>query len=196
MRRLLFLLLVLLSSGHAIAQAPPPPPLLSPFADNQAWMLVRDYVYVIGSTQTEIRVPKGFVTDFASIPKSRWWWRSPNDFYSRAAIVHDYLSWTQKCTRLQADNLMLIAMKESDVSSSTQFFVYRGVRLGGESSWDENRTKRAAGELRIVPPEQAELPASVTWSDYRNLLQARGFSEPTPELSASFCLYGDSVAVP
>jgi hypothetical protein len=44
---------------------------------------------------------------------------SPNGKYSKAAIVHDYLYWTQGCTREQADNLLDIAMKESNVSFVT-----------------------------------------------------------------------------
>jgi hypothetical protein len=94
----------------------PPSPAVRAFGDNRFWITVEDMVYVIGSTQDRIVVPKGFVTDFASIPQGLWsLGLGPQGRYSRAAVVHDYLYWSQGCTRAQADRLMVIAMKESRV---------------------------------------------------------------------------------
>ena len=60
-------------------------------------------VYVIGSTNERIVVPKGFVTDFASILQAFWaLGLSPHGQYSRAAVVHDYLYWSQSCSRYRA----------------------------------------------------------------------------------------------
>lgn len=36
-------------------------------------------------------VPKGAVSDFASIPRLLWAWLPPHGQYERAAVVHDYL---------------------------------------------------------------------------------------------------------
>lgn len=38
-----------------------------------------------------IRVPAGFVTDFASIPRAFWVVLPPTGKYGKAAVVHDYL---------------------------------------------------------------------------------------------------------
>ncbi len=46
-----------------------------------------------------VEVPKGFVTDLASIPQVFWNVLRPDDKYAYAAIVHDYLYWTQSITR-------------------------------------------------------------------------------------------------
>ena len=54
------------------SQQVPPSPLVRAFGDNKFWILVEDMVYVIGSTNERIVVPKGFVTDFASIPQPLW----------------------------------------------------------------------------------------------------------------------------
>jgi hypothetical protein len=109
-------------------------------------MLVESVEYSIGHSGVIIIVPKGFVTDFASIPQPLWsFGLSPHGRFSKAAIVHDYLYWKQDCTREQADKLLLIAMKESGVSSSQQTEIYLGVRAGGESAWESNRRDRAAG---------------------------------------------------
>jgi hypothetical protein len=146
------------------AQQPLPPPVLTPFADNQQWMLVKDFIYVMGSTRVAITVPKGFVTDFASIPQAFWTLGfSPNGKYSRAAIVHDFLYWSQGCTRLEADNILLIAMKESAVPPTTRDAIYQGVRLGGGSAWDTNAAARARGLPRVVPKDSMDFGPLDLW---------------------------------
>jgi len=83
---------------------------LSAAADNRDWVLIEHLRYQIGQTSTVIVVPRGFVTDVASIPQAFWsFGLSAHGRYSKAAIVHDYLYWTQGCSREQADNLLMIA---------------------------------------------------------------------------------------
>jgi hypothetical protein len=108
-------------------QGAPVNPIVRPSGNNRAFILAEPMKYEVGSTKIVITVPVGFVTDYASIPKSLWSLYSPHDQYSRAAIVHDYLYWSQLCTRKQADNLLMIAMKESEVSQVTRNNVYLGV---------------------------------------------------------------------
>src|SRR5580658_5102513 len=89
----------------------PPAPLVLPFGDSVDWVTTEDMAYTIGTTTEKIIVPKGFVTDFASIPQPLWsFGLSPHGQYSRAAVIHDYLYWAQGCTRIQSDRLLLIAM--------------------------------------------------------------------------------------
>ncbi|MFM7610889.1 MAG: DUF1353 domain-containing protein, partial [Alphaproteobacteria bacterium] len=91
------------------------------------WIVLEDMIYVMGASRDTIIVPKGFVTDFSSIPKPLWSiGLSPMGRYSRAAIVHDDLYWSQGCTREQADRLLLIAMKESNVGAFDQRVIYQG----------------------------------------------------------------------
>lgn len=192
-----FGLVVFISTVSTIhAQAPPPSPIVQPFADNQTWILKSAFQYEIGNTGVIITVPRGFVTDFASIPKLLWWWLSPHDYYSRAAVVHDYLYWAQQCTRLQADNLLLIAMKESDVSSDRQSLVYRGVRLGGESAWNANQRDRASGQVRIIPSDYPAPAPNSTWAEYRLQLLSSRVKEPPLPTDASYCKFGDQKNVP
>lgn len=117
----MFAVIVLLAATPLVsAQQPIAPVPLVPFADSRQWMLARDMSYTIGNSDKKIVVPKGFVTDFASIPELFWsTGLSPQGPYSKAAIVHDWLYWTQGCTKSQADNILVIAMKESRVSAST-----------------------------------------------------------------------------
>jgi len=80
MKILVFTLIVLsLSTCMSI-----PPPILQPFSDNHDWMLYQDLTYVIGDSEFSITVPKGFVTDFASIPQALWsFGLSPHGLYSK-----------------------------------------------------------------------------------------------------------------
>lgn len=124
--RACFLLALLCASNPSWSQQTPPSPAVRAFGDSKFWITVEPMIYVIGSTNVRIVVPKGFVTDFASIPQSLWsLGLTPYGQYSRAAIIHDYLYWSQGCTRAQADRLLVIAMKESNVSGFDEFLVYR-----------------------------------------------------------------------
>jgi Protein of unknown function (DUF1353) len=107
---------------------------------------MEDLRYQIGQTSTVIVVPKGFVTHVASIPQAFWsFGLSAHGRYSKAAIVHDYLYWTQGCSREQADNLLMIAMKESRVDVGQRLAIYEGVRLGGGQPWVNNADERNGG---------------------------------------------------
>lgn len=188
---------VLVEAGTtAYAQQPIPAPLLKPFADNRDWVLAQDVVYQVGNTSVRIVVPAGFVTDFASIPQAFWsFGLSPNGTYSKAAIIHDYLYWTQLCTRRQADNILLIAMKESGVGAATRDLIYRGVRQGGLAAWRANATERSQGLPKVVPAAALEFGPLVLWKDYRARLQSDGAQDPVPA-AGTYCAVGNSTDVP
>ena len=173
------------------------PPILKSFSDSHDWMLTHDLIYSIGNTRVEITVPKGFVTDFASIPQPLWSLGiSPLGKYTKAAIVHDYLYWVQNCTKDQADNILLIAMKESEVGSWTETEIYEGVHLAGKPSWKSNSEERSRQLPKIIPPQDQNFPGNVTWVNYRKTLTAKGVKDPAFPISPAYCKYGDSSNVP
>src|SRR5439155_22795218 len=129
-------------------------------------ILQRPMSYQIGGTRDSIVVPAGFVADFSSIPRSLWSELSPLGEHERAAIVHDYLYWFQPCEREEADNLLMIALKQGGVPDLERGAVYAGVRIAGADVWNANRTARDRGDLRIVPT-QVSPTAQESWSDYR-----------------------------
>ena len=175
--------------------AAPPNPGVRPSGNNRAFILLESMTYLIGNTNIGITVPVGFVTDYASIPRRLWSLYSPHDQYSRAAIVHDYLYWSQLCTREQADNLFMIAMKESAVPAATREIVYFGVHEGGQSSWDDNAKERQKGLLRVVPIERKDFPPNWSWEMYREYLGRQGVKDPSFQ-GADYCELGITKDLP
>lgn len=202
-RDLVFGAVIWLVAVPALAQQPPPapPPPIVPvpqleFADGNYQMLYAPMTYEIGASGLSITVPDGFVHDNASVPPSLWSLLPAHGTYGKAAIVHDYLYWAQPCTRRQADNLLMLAMKESGVPWVKRAAVYRGVRVGGASAFDGNRLAREQGDLRVVPWQYRELPADVTWPAYRAMLREAGVRDPEFPAQAEYCRLGDTVDVP
>jgi len=180
-----------------LAQVPPAQPLL-PFGDTQDWILTAPLVYVIGTTTDTITVPAGFVTDLASTPQMLWSaGLTPTGQYSRAAIIHDYLYWSQNCTRDQADNLLLIAMKESKVGTFQENLIHAAVHAAGSSAWNNNAKEKKAGLVRILP-EANRKPADPNeiWSVYRSNLFKQGVVEAPDPPNTTYCHNGDSTKVP
>src|SRR5215472_755910 len=178
------------------SQAPIASPGLKAFADYRDWVLLEDLEYHIGETSLTITVPKGFVTDFASIPQPFWsLGLSPEGTYSKAAIVHDYLYWTQLCTRLQADNILMIAMKESRVPDGTRTLIYEGVRAGGSKAWADNEVERRQGLPKVIPAGALNFGPLVLWRDYRAKLLADRVSDPAPR-PQTYCAVGNTTDVP
>lgn len=90
-----------------------------------------------GSGQTII-VPKGFVTDFASIPRLAQV-IIPKDVGRRAAVLHDWLYATNGCrgffTRRKADAIFNEAMAVLNVPGFVRWPMWAAVRIGGWLPW-------------------------------------------------------------
>ena len=185
-----------LASSHLKAQQQPPGPGTIGFLNGTEFILERPYTYVIGSTRTSITIPAGFVTDFASIPLPLRGILQTQAQYSRAALIHDYLYWAQRCSRVQSDNLLLIAMKESNVSPLQRGAVYRGVRAGGSAAWRNNARERQAGSPRVVPQDMYNLADHNSWSQARAILKARNIKDPPFSIDPAACALGNSTRIP
>jgi Protein of unknown function (DUF1353) len=166
--RTLRLLVVILLSGCAVIRQP----VVKPFADGRDWVLMRPLSYDIPAAGQHGIVPQGFVTDFASIPRGLWSALPPYERYGPAAIVHDYLYWTQRCTREQADMAFREAMRESGVPAWKREGIYEAVKVGGEGAWQQNARDRRRGLLRIIPADRIEdIPPDATWPEFRKKLR-------------------------
>jgi len=86
----------------------------------------------------EFTVPKGYVTDWSSIPKIMWWMYPPNFSEARrAAVLHDYvyshLYWY--FDKVFADQLLKTVMIFDGASDRTAFIFHKVVSLGGKGGW-------------------------------------------------------------
>nr|DAS31626.1 MAG TPA: Protein of unknown function (DUF1353) [Caudoviricetes sp.] len=102
--------------------------------DDKYWLVNEEYCYQ--TSKVLVVVPKGFRTDYASVPRI---FRNIINSYGkhgRAAVVHDWL-YSNQCkidiTREEADKIFLEIMKECGVGSIKRNLMYRMVRLFGAS---------------------------------------------------------------
>ena len=160
------------TSGGGSAETPAGPPQ---FSGTPALFAFRDMDYFalispIGWTPApykiaEIIVPRGFVTDFASVPRLFWSMFPPIGRYGYAAIFHDFAYWQQTASRDEADKLFHDTMVELAVGTVTRNVLYYSVRLFGFFAWHKNASARASGEKRIL----CEFPTDIMtrWADWK-----------------------------
>jgi hypothetical protein len=139
--------------------------LVSPLADGDTWVLMRAFGYDVGAEDSgdQVNVPIGFQTDFASIPRPFWiilpkWGR-----YGNAAVIHDWLYWSQERPRPAADAILLEAMTVLAVGTVTRVAIYWAVRCFGGLAWLRNQADRASGFDRVL----ATLPLKASESSRR-----------------------------
>lgn len=86
-----------------------------------------------------LRVPEGFRTDFASIPRGLWNLIPKLDAHLLAAVLHDWLYSTALVPKPEADAIFLDAMAELGVPRWKRYSMYLAVRLFGLSAWRYHR---------------------------------------------------------
>ena len=133
------------------------------------YVLTRPIAWVPNPGQTpsykRVDVPVGFVTDFASIPRVFFSMLRPDGNYTFAAIVHDFLYWSQDRSRDEADDIFRLSMQDLSIPSITIEAIYMGVRRFGESAWNVNAEEKRAGGKRVL--KRLPQDARVTWADWR-----------------------------
>ena len=95
--------------------------------------LTKDLLYAMDKGEEHIiTVPKGFVTDFASIPRLLFILASPSGRHRRAAVLHDYL-FTEKSgiSRIVCDAIFYDAMRAEGVAWWRRVAIFSMVRLFG-----------------------------------------------------------------
>lgn len=114
-----------------------------------------------------ITVPKYFVTDLASIPRIFWALMPRDDVYAYPAIVHDYLYWTQTCSKREADQIFEFCMVDLEVPKLQVKLIKAAVQALGDGAWEENRNLKSKGEKRIL----RSLPSSARakWRDWKKI---------------------------
>ena len=98
-----------------------------------------------------IIVPRGFITDFASIPRIFRWAINPNGASRWAAVIHDFGYCSQIMTRAQYDAIFLEALEVSGVGWAQRHAMYAAVRAGGWIYWNKRSKNRANQDYDFVP---------------------------------------------
>ena len=103
---------------------------------NGKFELISDYIYQI--EEHVIKVPKSFVTDYASIPRIFRAIVLPYGKHSGASVVHDYL-YSKGCElnieRKKADKIFLEILKEEGVNPILARLMYIAVRCFGKTRY-------------------------------------------------------------
>jgi hypothetical protein len=118
-----------------------------------------------GRNLAPVEAPAGFVCDLASIPRTFWSLLRPDGEYVYAAILHDYMYWTQIGSREDADDTFQLAMQEFDVWPSVAAAIYHGTRIFGQNAWDRNRELAKNGEKRLL--KRFPTDPRTRWSDWK-----------------------------
>lgn len=105
------------------------------------WVLLGPLVYRAADGTVYI-VPKGFVTDLASIPRPLRGLIETNDASRAPAVLHDYLYCLQLETRQRADALFREALQVRHVPPFRRNLMWSAVRTAGWIYWN----KRANGQ--------------------------------------------------
>jgi hypothetical protein len=127
-----------------------------------------DWLYCYPPTRELIVVPKGYVTDFASVPSAA---RGVIDVYGsniEGAVVHDWLyAVGEPGKRDKADQVIRYALMEQDVGVVRRNTVYMAVRSGGSAAygrateWDKRFGDPATGQILAKAPYRRRATAVV-----------------------------------
>lgn len=155
-----------------ISKAPDGLLAMSPFLDGDYYFLLEQ----IGWRPTgehegrfpAVKVPKGFVTDLASIPRLLWPLLPRDGRYAQPAVIHDYMYWVQDSggwAKAAADRIFWIGMRELNVSKFQCAIIFWTVSAFGGPAWKNNARLRANNEGRIL----RSLPQKpVTFADWKS----------------------------
>lgn len=102
------------------------------------WRLAETFIFY-SKKFSPVNVPKGFETDFASVPRIFWSLCPPDGQYAQAAVTHDYLYKMRKDltyqgprrSRKECDEIFIEAMTVLGVPWWKRQIMYRAVRLFG-----------------------------------------------------------------
>ncbi len=98
---------------------------------SRMWRVDREFEYYVGheSSVEVVTVPKGFETDFASVPRLFWMLVPPDGKYTQAAVLHDFILSTNLYPQKKADRIFLEAMAVLRVPTWKRMLMYWSVRI-------------------------------------------------------------------
>jgi hypothetical protein len=112
-------------------------PFIGELVDKNLWSVNKAFEYHVGTYPSKeiIKVPIGFRTDFASVPRIFWPIISPIDEHGKAAVVHDYCYAEGFYSKRRCDEIFLEAMTVLGVNVIKKYVMYYIVLTIGWYSW-------------------------------------------------------------
>lgn len=111
----------------------------------ELWQLEDILVFFSALLHKLIVVPKGFITDFASVPRLPLAYLLFGNKGHFSAIVHDWLYSTQMFERRVCDQVFKEALEAEGLNKFEIWMMFAGVRIGGWVGWGaENRPQPRA----------------------------------------------------
>lgn len=105
---------------------------------DEKWRLELPLVYYSETLRRSISVPKGFVTDFASVPRLPIMYWLAGGKANKAAVVHDFLyRQGSGVSRADADSVFVEAMEVTGQPAWRRALMWAGLRAGGMSSYQK-----------------------------------------------------------
>lgn len=97
-------------------------------------ILLRDFT--VAWKNHVLFIPRGFVTDYASVPRFFQRLIPQRGKYSPAAVIHDFLYWTGIYSRAESDKIAFLELsRRLGVGFLDRVILYLGVRIGGWVAW-------------------------------------------------------------
>ena len=108
---------------------------LTPIHGGRKWKLIKDWEILVKGHK--LIIPKGFITDFATVPRWLWLIFPPaTGKYRKATIVHDWMYVTAYKTKQIADKLFLYILESSKVRFTKRYLMYYAVKLFGRGNYE------------------------------------------------------------
>lgn len=166
----------------------------------QPYVMLDHALFCHPASERVIAVPKGYVTDLASIPDIAAWLVDPSGLYATGAIVHDYLFAVGSPGDREgfdtANEIFSDYLKEFEVNFLTRVAINSAVRTpiafnayGNQNGWDNRFADLFEGTFTSPPfskPEDGFFLESYDcdnfYKDYRKLYNS--YSDVYDELSA------------
>ena len=106
--------------------------------DDGEWKLIAPLVYSSSVAGWIFKVPAGFVTDLASIPRLPLVYWLMGGKANESSVVHDWLYSSKQVSRYMADCVLVEASAVIGVSWWRRVLLFAGVRLFGASHYGKN----------------------------------------------------------
>jgi hypothetical protein len=112
--------------------------------DGRHYRVIVPFEFASSVLERIIRVPAGFITDFASTPRIVWALIPPTGRWSKAAVVHDDCYQhpemiTPPVTWMQANRALLEGCEALNVGWLTRYLIFWGVCAFGWIVWNRYR---------------------------------------------------------